>query len=63
LPNGKTVFESQINKNPEKYYNEDILRAIDIAAKKEFCYGRDEAQQAMDHLAELDEELGLNESN
>ena len=57
LPDGKTAFESQINKNPEKYYTEDILKAIDIAAKKEFCYGKDEAQKAMDALAELDEEI------
>jgi hypothetical protein len=59
LPDGKTAFESQINKNPEKYYTEDILKAIDIAAKKEFCYGKDEAQAALDKLAELDEEIGL----
>jgi hypothetical protein len=59
LPNGKTVFESQINRDPEKYYNDDILKAIDIAAKKEFCYGKDEAQKAMDELAKLDEENDL----
>jgi hypothetical protein len=35
------------------------LKAIDIAAKKEFCYGKDEAQAALDKLAELDEEMGL----
>jgi len=56
LPNGKTAFESQINKNPEKYYTDEILAAIDAAAKKEFCYGKDEAQAAMDKIAELDEE-------
>ena len=44
LPNGKTAFESQINKNPEKYYTDDVLQAIEIAVKKEFCYGKDEAQ-------------------
>jgi hypothetical protein len=32
----------QINKNPEKYYTDEILAAIDAAAKKEFCYGSDE---------------------
>jgi RecA/RadA recombinase len=42
LPDGKTAFESQINKNPEKYYTDEILAAIDAAAKKEFCYGSDE---------------------
>ena len=48
LPDGKTVFESQINKNPEKYYSEEILKAIDAAAKKEFCYGSDEPQESAD---------------
>lgn len=42
LPDGKTVFESQINKNPEKYYTEEILKAIDAAASKEFKYGMEE---------------------
>jgi hypothetical protein len=42
LPDGKTAFESQINKNPEKYYTEDVLKAIDAAARREFCYGGDE---------------------
>jgi len=46
LPNGKTAFESQINKNPEKYYTDEILKAIDLAAKKEFCYGSDEKPEA-----------------
>jgi hypothetical protein len=44
LPDGKTVFESQINKNPEKYYTEEILKAIDAAASKEFKYGMEEAE-------------------
>jgi hypothetical protein len=59
LPDGKTAFESQINKNPEKYYTPDVLTALEVAVKKEFCYGRDEAQAAMDKIAELDEEMGL----
>lgn len=42
LPDGKTAFESQINKNPEKYYTEDVLKAIDAAARREFCYGGEE---------------------
>jgi hypothetical protein len=53
LPDGKTAFESQINKNPEKYFTDDVLRAIEMCVKKEFCYGKD----AMDKIAELDEEM------
>jgi RecA/RadA recombinase len=44
LPDGKSVFESQINKNPEKYYTEEILKAIDAAASKEFKYGMEEVE-------------------
>jgi len=44
LPDGKTAFESQINKNPEKYYTDAVLTAIEAAVKKEFCYGKDDAQ-------------------
>ena len=42
LPTGKTAFESQINRDPEKYYTPDVLAAIEVAVKKEFCYGTDE---------------------
>jgi hypothetical protein len=44
LPDGKTAFESQINKNPEKYFTEEVLKALDIAASKEFKYGMEEAE-------------------
>jgi hypothetical protein len=44
LPDGKTVFESQINKNPEKFFTEEVLKAIDAAAAKEFKYGMEEAE-------------------
>lgn len=53
LPNGKTAFESQINKNPEKYYTEDVLKRLDEAAKKEFCYGSGDVQQ--EDTSETDE--------
>lgn len=39
LPNGEKAFESQIKKNPEKYFTKDILDQIDEACKKEFLYG------------------------
>jgi len=39
LPNGKTAFGKQINNSPEEYYTEDVLKALDEAAAKEFKYG------------------------
>jgi hypothetical protein len=44
LPDGKTVFESHINKNPEKFFTEEVLKALDLAASKEFKYGMEEAE-------------------
>jgi len=37
--NGEKAFESQIKKNPEKYFTKEILDLIDEACKKEFLYG------------------------
>jgi RecA/RadA recombinase len=39
LPDGSTAFESHINKNPEKYFTEEVLKRIDDVAAKEFKYG------------------------
>lgn len=39
FPNGETVFEKAMFKNPEKWFTEDILDKIDIACGKEFLYG------------------------
>jgi RecA/RadA recombinase len=43
LPNGEKAFESQIKKNPEKYFTQDILQLIDEACQKEFLYGGETA--------------------
>ena len=40
LPNGTKVFESAIEKNPEKYFTKDILDQIDEKCKDEFLYGK-----------------------
>lgn len=37
--NGKPVFENQILKNPEKFFTEDVMAKLEVAVKKEFCYG------------------------
>lgn len=39
LPDGRKVFGKEINRNPEEYFTEDILKLIDEAAKKEYAYG------------------------
>lgn len=39
LPDGTKVFGKNIAEEPEKYFNEDILKLIDEACKKEYLYG------------------------
>ncbi len=46
LPDGSKAFESQIEKEPEKYFTKDILDAIDAACKDEFLYGKTKVSDA-----------------
>ena len=39
LPDGTKAFGKQINKEPEKYFTEDIMNQLEAACKKEFLYG------------------------
>ena len=39
MPDGSKVFGKAINKNPEKYFTEDIMTQLEEAAQKEFMYG------------------------
>ena len=39
LPDGTKAFESQIEANPEKYFDKDTLDVIDEFCKGEFLYG------------------------
>ena len=39
LPDGRKVYEKQLNADPEKYYTEEILDQINDAAAREFKYG------------------------
>jgi RecA/RadA recombinase len=39
LPDGSKAFESQIEKDPEKYFTKDVLDVIDDFCKSEFLYG------------------------
>lgn len=49
MPNGDKAFESQILKNPEKFFTKEILDLIDEGCKQEFLYGAtsktDEAEE------------------
>jgi hypothetical protein len=42
MPDGTKVYAKVILKEPEKYFTEDLLRKIDIAAETEFTYGMPE---------------------
>jgi len=55
LPDGTKIFEKRINKDPEKYYTDEILEAIDEAAGKEFRYGS--ATTLQEAEAELEDEI------
>lgn len=55
LPDGSKVFGKAINSEPEKYYTEEVLRAIDDACKKEFMYGAEEEQPVIDEEEQMDE--------
>ena len=39
MPDGAKVFGKQIMNEPEKYFNEPIMKQLEEAAKKEFLYG------------------------
>jgi len=39
LPDGSKTFGKTINNNPEKYFTEDIMHQLDLAAETEFKYG------------------------
>jgi hypothetical protein len=39
LPNGKTEFGKTINNNPEKYFTEDVMNALEEKAQEYFKYG------------------------
>jgi len=54
LPDGTKVFGKAINSNPEKYFTEDVMAQLEVAAGKEFLYGKsdDEIEE------ESEEEFG-----
>lgn len=46
MPDGTKAFESQILKDPEKYFTEEVLQEIDEACKVEFLYGKSNVSNA-----------------
>jgi hypothetical protein len=36
---GKKIYAKEILKDPEKYFTEEVMQALDETAKKEFSYG------------------------
>jgi len=40
---GKKIYGSEIIKNPEKYFTEEVLKQIDTVAKQTFSYGNGES--------------------
>ena len=40
LPDGRKVFGKAINENPQEYFTDDIMAQLEVAAGKEFLYGR-----------------------
>lgn len=54
LPDGRRVFGKQIEDEPEKYYTEEVLAAIDAACRREFSYGIGDTDASMDaEVAEI----------
>ena len=39
LPDGSKQFGKTINEDPEKYFTEEIMGKLEVAALKEFSYG------------------------
>jgi RecA/RadA recombinase len=57
LPDGSKVFGKNINEEPEKYFTEDVLAQLEVAAAREFKYGQGEVNERQDdgELAESTE--------
>ena len=45
LPDGSKVFGKNINEDPTKYFTDEIMAKLEVAAKKEFEYGGEESRE------------------
>jgi SpoVK/Ycf46/Vps4 family AAA+-type ATPase len=39
MPDGSKIYGKTIMENPEKYFTDDIMKQLNVAAQKEFKYG------------------------
>lgn len=46
--NGTKAFESQIKKEPQKFFTQDVLDAIESHCQAEFCYGKSNDDETHD---------------
>jgi RecA/RadA recombinase len=57
LPDGSKVFGKAINEDPEKYFTDDLLQQLEVAAAREFKYGQSgeysDYEEAEDELEEV----------
>ena len=60
LPDGKKVYESAINKNPEKYFTPEILKEIDRLAQPLFQYGNNVDDEPEEEIKEIIKEMEEN---
>ncbi|MBC8442682.1 MAG: hypothetical protein H8D80_00675 [Proteobacteria bacterium] len=44
LPNGTKLYEKSLYKDADKYFTDDIMKSLEIAAAKEFKYGNNESK-------------------
>ena len=54
VPDGKKVYEKQINENPEKYFTDSVMEQLEVAVAKEFKYGsavEDEVEEIIKYLS------------
>ena len=59
LPNGTKLYEKSLYKDAGKYFTEDIMKALDEAAAKEFKYGNNENNESKENE---DSEEGVQDS-
>ena len=52
FPDGGKHYAKAIYDNPQKFFTEDVLNAIDKVAQKEFMYGVDDDRSFSDSLIE-----------
>lgn len=55
LPDGTSVFESAINKNPEKYFTQEILDVLDVECANYFTYGKDAVNETEEELVDAND--------